>query len=139
MLAQAAAPLAQPNSPAKLLILDPHVQHGFASNVNVVRETIPNGMSLAKYGSETAGQITASGLTKTIARVPATLPAGPAVRLRYSINIPSPKSGRVVTATDQYLFVRGSTGYVVTFTTTPALRAQYAPIFATSARSIQLP
>ena len=47
MLAYAVAPLGQPNSPAKLLILDPHVKQGFASNVNVVKETIPTGMNLA--------------------------------------------------------------------------------------------
>lgn len=139
VLADAVAPLGQPNSAAKLLILDPHVKQGFASNVNVVKETIPTGMNLAKYGSATDEQIRAAGLTKTIERTPVTLPAGPAVRLRYSIDIPDSKGGRIQTATDQYLFVRGDKGYVVTYTTIPSLRAQYAPVFATSAQSIQLP
>ena len=65
------------------------------------------------------------------------LPAGTAVRLRYGLHFVL--DGREVeVATTQYVLVRVTRAYVVTYTTLRSRVAGLSPLFEASARTIRL-
>jgi hypothetical protein len=122
----------------KFVAADPKVRGGFATNVNVVVASAPPGMTQAGYRRALVTQIGAIPSVKgPVASAAVTLPTGPAVRLRYNLQLMVQRR-RLVTETLQYAFLRGGRSIVVTYTTTPESGAAYAPTFSRSARSIRL-
>lgn len=133
-LAPYLAQLTGPNSAAKFLALDPAVQGGFATNLNVVVAPIPS-VTFDQYRAAIASEIQRLlGATNVDQRV-VTIDGVRGVRLSYPFRI---TVGRTYTvATLQYAFPRGGKSIVVTYTTLPRLKARYAAAFARSATSIR--
>jgi len=134
-LAEVVSALAQPSSPTKLIVVDPQVRQGFASNVNVVVERIPTGTTLKQYADAAIAGVRSLKGISGLRRATVRLPAGPAEHVTYRLTFAA--NGKQLTVViEQYAFVHGP-AFVVTYSTLPSLRAHYAPIFADSARSIR--
>jgi hypothetical protein len=123
------------DSPLKLIAFDPIPLDGFATNANVVALPLAGPVPLSAYKEELIREAKSIGGAHLAAAI-VHLPGGAAVRLTYRLPIKS--KGRVFsTATTQYAFPRANRSVVVTYTTIPKAASTYAPIFATSARSIR--
>lgn len=126
--------LSGPNSAAKFLALDPAVQGGFATNVNVVVAPIPS-VTFDAYRTAIVAEIQSIVGSAKVEHRPVTIRGVRGVRISYSFRI---TVGRTYTvATLQYAFPRAGKSVVVTYTTLPRLKSRYAPTFARSAASIQ--
>jgi hypothetical protein len=126
--------LSGPGSAAKFLALDPAVQNGFATNVNVVVAPIPS-VPFNLFRTAIVNEIRSLvGSAKIDERV-VTIDGVHGVRLSYPFRI---TVGRTYTvSTLQYAFPRSGKSIVVTYTTLPRLKARYASTFARSAASIR--
>jgi hypothetical protein len=133
-LARYLGQLSGPRSAAKFLALDPAVQNGFATNVNVVVAPIPS-VSFEVYRAAIVNEIQSLiGSAKVVHR-PVTINGARGLRLSYPFQI---TVGRTYTvSTLQYAFPRVGRSVVVTYTTLPRLKTRYAPTFARSAASIR--
>ncbi len=137
-LAPLISALRSPSSGVKLFAFDPRLTAGFATNMNVVVEVVPAGTTAEQYADEALTQLRAfANVVRPIRRTRVHLPAGAAVRLRYGIRF-AVGGKSVVTATTQYVLVKGYRAYIVTYTTLPSLDASRSALFAASARSIRL-
>lgn len=119
----------------KILALDPNASGGFATNVNVLVQGLGEKVPLSVYARENAKAV--KRLTGTTPHVKLTrLPAGRCAEVSYepAFNFPN---GRKKLALLQYAFLRGSSQYVVTFTTLPSLADRYRTTFRRSAESFQ--
>lgn len=117
------------------VVVDPVRSSEFNSNVNVVVEPVPAGTPLARYGDALVAQIRTIH-AGAIGRTTVKLPAGQAIRLAYTPTLAAGTVRKKV-STLQYCFVRGRKGFVVTYTTLPALATAYRTRFLRSARSIR--
>jgi hypothetical protein len=126
--------LSGPGSAAKFLALDPAVQGGFATNVNVVVSPIPS-VTFDVYRSAILTEIRSIVGSAKVDHRPITIGGARGVRLSYPFRI---TVGRTYTvATLQYAFLRAGKSVVVTYTTLPRLKSRYASTFARSAASIR--
>jgi hypothetical protein len=122
------------NSAAKFLALDPVVQSGFATNVNVVVAPIPT-VTFDQFRTAIVNEIGSLVGLANIDQRAVKIDGARGVRLSYPFRI---TVGRAYTvATLQYAFQRPGKSVVVTYTTIPRLKARYAPTFARSASSIR--
>lgn len=131
-LAQQVEPFAQPGSPVKFVALDPDVQGGFATNVNVYVEEVPDGVTRDQYFEASLQKLTDAFGAPEQERV--SLPGGEAVRVSYEQEIASGRKVAIV----QYILFEEGTGYVLTYSTLPERSAEYADTFETSAESFDL-
>lgn len=130
--------LAGPDSPLKFVALDPDVRQGFATNLLVGVEDLPDGMNLDDYERATRLQISSLGtLQGEIEVSEAALPAGEARTMSYRSRL-TVGGTETVFATRQYYLVDGDKGYVITFTTLPGLVDAYANSFVRSADTFRL-
>jgi hypothetical protein len=118
----------------KFIALNPKVQSGFATNVNVVVVPVQTGITFAQYRqallSELGGIVTGK-LQQSVT----TIAGARALRLTYRLRL---SLGRAVTVqTLQYAFLRPGRSVVVTYTTLPTLSSSYAATFRKSAASIR--
>jgi hypothetical protein len=126
--------LSGPRSAAKFLALDPAVQNGFATNVNVVVAPIPS-VAFDVYRAAIVREIQGLVGSVKVDHRPVTIGGVRGVRISYPFRI---TVGRTYTvATLQYAFPRRRKSVVVTYTTLPALKSRYASTFARSAGSIR--
>jgi hypothetical protein len=126
--------LSGPNSAAKFLALDPAVQGGFATNVNVVVAPIPS-VTFDTYRTAIVAEIQSIVGSAKVTHRPVTIHGARGLRISYPFRI---TIGRTYTvATLQYAFPRAGKSVVVTYTTLPRLKSRYAPTFARSAASIR--
>ena len=126
--------LGGPNSPAKFLALDASLRGGFATNVNVAVVPVPS-ITFAQYRTALASEIRSIVGSAPIDARSVTIAGARAVRLSYKLQI---RFGRtVVVQTLQYGFLRPGRSVVVTYTTLPGLKSQFAQTFARSAASIR--
>jgi hypothetical protein len=133
-LAPYLAQLSGPSSPAKFLALDPAVQNGFATNVNVVVAPIPS-VPFDVYRAALVQEIRSIVGSAKIDHRRVTIAGARGLRLSYPLRI---TVGRTYTvSTLQYAFPRPGKNVVVTYTTLPRLKSRYAPTFARSAASIR--
>jgi hypothetical protein len=127
--------LSGPSSTAKFLALDPAVEGGFATNVNVVVARIPGSVTFDQYRTAIVSEVGSIVGSARIDTRDVTVGGMRAVRLSYPFRI---TVGRTYTvATLQYAFLRAGKSVVVTYTTLPRLKSRYAPTFAHSASSIR--
>jgi hypothetical protein len=136
------APLLQalrsPSSGVKLFAFDPQLTGGFATNMNLVVEQVPAGMSASQYAGAAVAQLgRLSNVVRPIRRRAIRLAAEPAVELSYHIRF-TLSGKQVVTSTTQYVLTHDARAFVVTYTTLPGLAGRYASPFAASAGSIRL-
>jgi hypothetical protein len=130
--------LAGPDSPLKFVALDPDVRQGFATNLLVGVEDLPDGMNLDDYERATRLQISSLGtLQGEIEVSEAALPAGEARTMSYRSRL-TVGGTETVFATRQYYLVDGHKGFVITFTTLPGLVDAYANSFVRSADTFRL-
>ena len=121
-------------SAAKFLALDPAVQGGFATNVNVVVAPIPS-VTFEVYRAAIVREIQSLVGSARVDHRPVTVNGARGVRLAYPFRI---TVGRTYTvSTLQYAFPRAGRSVVVTYTTLPRLQGRYAATFARSASSIR--
>lgn len=126
--------LSGPSSAAKFLALDPAVQTGFATNVNVVVAPIPS-VTFDVFRAAIVNEIRSLVGSAKVDHRPVTINGARGVRIAYPFRI---TVGRTYTvSTLQYAFPRPGKSVVVTYTTLPRLKARYAPTFARSAASIR--
>jgi hypothetical protein len=130
--------LRSPNSGIKLFAFDPKVTSGFATNLNLVVDRVPAGVTALQYATAAQRQLaTVPNVVRPLRRQTVRLPAGSSVRLQYGIKF-TLGGRRVVTSTTQYVLVDGTSAYVVTVTTLPKLFGSYASLITAMARSIRL-
>lgn len=126
--------LTGPNSAAKFLALDPGVQGGFATNVNVVVARIPT-VTFDQFRTAIVNEIASLVGSAKIDQRLVTIDGVRGVRLSYPFRITVGQTYTV--ATLQYVFQRAGKSVVVTYTTLPRLKSRYAPTFGRSAASIR--
>jgi hypothetical protein len=130
--------LTGPDSPLKFVALDPDIRQGFATNLLVGVEDLPDGMKLDDYELATRMQISSLGTLQGEIEVgKAALPAGEARTMSYRTRL-TVGGTKTVFATRQYYLVDGDKGYVITFTTLPGLVDTYANSFVRSADTFRL-
>ncbi|MBM3131160.1 MAG: hypothetical protein FJ009_21365 [Chloroflexi bacterium] len=109
----------------------------FATNLNVLRHTIPSATTFDAYVNTNVKQLQDSGIAKSITRRRVKLPAGDAEEIRYAAAMAITGAEKTQMALTQYLLVRNQQGYVLSFTTDPKLDAKYFPLFEKIVRSLQ--
>lgn len=123
------------DSVIKFIAFDPENSEDFTTNLNVVVEPTPTGISRDEYFE---------GSRKTIERIlgptdieeeRVDLPAGEATRLTY---VHSMNAEGLELLAIQYLLYEDSTGYTLTYTTLPPQRSAREPEFERSARSFRI-
>lgn len=118
----------------KLLALDPDIERGFATNLNVIVEPVKIDITREQYFEATMSQLRQLfGADFEEDRVD--LPAGEALHLTYE-QFEDPSGGTV--ATVQYILFEDGNGYVLTYSTLPDRVASSAAEFESSARSFRL-
>jgi hypothetical protein len=127
----------QPGSPVKFFALDPAVEKGFATNVNVVVQDVPDDLELPELAESSAAELRSLGVVEGLKTAEVSLPAGQAVKIRFRLRARYGTANRTV-ATLQYALLVGGRSYVVTYSTLPELESRYAPAFEESARSLRL-
>lgn len=126
--------LGGPNSPMKFIALNPKVQSGFATNVNVVVVPVQTGITFAQYRQALLSELGAI-VTGKLQQSVTTIAGARALRVTYRLRL---SLGRAVTVqTLQYAFLRPGRSVVVTYTTLPSLSSSYAATFGKSAASIR--
>lgn len=107
---------------------------GFATNVSLLRQPLPDGIALDFYAQLTAKQVQEKfAVTSPIALTPGSLPAGKLVALNYTMR---GVNGDIAVTT--YLIMQAQTVYDLTFTTTSAQTESYSQTFALIAKSFRL-
>jgi hypothetical protein len=127
----------QPGSPVKFFALDPAVEHGFATNVNVVVQDVADDLELSDLARSSAAELRSLGVVHGVRTTEVALPAGPAVKITFRLQARYGTASRTV-ATLQYALLDEGKSYVVTYSTLPELQSRYASAFEKSARSLRL-
>ena len=122
--------LAGPNSPIKLLAVDPTGQQNFRANMNVIQTRVPKDLSFQQLSKNEAAQIKLVSSVQHMRQAAVELPAGRALRLTYDVQ----SKGLV----HQYFVKQDDLLYVLTYTTSTATAPRYAKIFDLSAHTFQL-
>jgi hypothetical protein len=108
----------------------------FATNLNVLHHAAPT-MTFDTYVNTNVKQVQDSGVAKALNQRRVKFPFGEAAEIRYTAAMAITGTEKTQMALTQYLILRNREGYVLTFTTTPALDAKYFPTFEKIARSWQ--
>jgi hypothetical protein len=133
--AGAAEALARPNSPMKLVAVDPS-GGPFATNVNVLVSRIPADEPFESWTAAETAEISPLKPTE-LRKAVVQLPAARAYRLRYHARLSIRGTPRNL-AIHQYMIKRGPFLYVITFTTEAAKEDALAGTFESSARTFEL-
>jgi hypothetical protein len=131
-----AAAVSKKNSPFKFFAYDPVVRKRFATNLNVVVTPVPEGVTPEKYKRSALAEAKALADSR-LDSSEVDLPAGKALRIEYRARFLL-NGRRKAIATTQYAFLLDKKSYVLTYTTLPAFRSDYADWFKLSAESFQL-
>lgn len=113
----------------------PHVlDTGFATNVSLLRQPLPPGISLEFYSQIMAKQVQERfALLSPVSITPGSVPAGKSVTLNYTMS--GPHNGLAIV---EYLIMQGQTVYDLKFTTTAEQSDVYVANFAMIAESFKL-
>jgi hypothetical protein len=105
-------------------------QNNFATNLNIIVEPLPFAASLDFYTQATESQLkTLSAVQQPVVSRRVNTVAGPAQELQYHLKLVATGNQPVTTYTNQFLFVRGKSAYVVTLTTLENKEKDYTDIF----------
>jgi len=128
--------LGKKNSPFKFFAYDPIVHQKFATNLNVVVRPVPKSTSWDAYRRSALGEAKSIALGR-VAATDVDLPAGKALRVEYHIRFVLGGRKRILSTT-QYALLLENESYVLTYTTLPSARDEYADWFKLSAESFRL-
>ena len=109
----------------------------FATNLNVIHNAVPQGVTMDSYVNANLKQLQDSGVAKSITHQRIKFPAGEAEELRYTAAMAITGTAKTPMALTQYLILHNREGYVLSFTTDPKLDAKYFPTFEKIAKSLQ--
>ena len=127
--------LSRPNSPMKLVAVDPSAT-GFATNVNVLVSPIPAGTPFSTWTKAEAAQVQALHPTH-VSQGPVQLEPGKGYRLAYRAKLMIRGRPREL-AIHQYMVKRDGRLYVITYTTSAEDEARWAQTFNRSAHTFEL-
>jgi len=122
--------LAGPQSPIKLIAVEPAGKQAFRANMNVIQTRVPKSLSFEELSKNEATQIKLVSAVQDMRQAALRVPAGRALRLTYRV-----KQRGVV---QQYFVKHDSLLYVLTYTTSIAAASHYAKIFDLSAHTFEL-
>jgi hypothetical protein len=122
--------LRKPDSPIKLIGLDPFAAGTFVTNMNVLQTQVPSSLSFEELTRTEAGQIKLVSGVKEMRQQETVVPGGRTLHLSYRT-----RSNAFV---HQYFVKHDELLYVLTYTTAPAGSARYAKIFDMSAHTFQV-
>jgi hypothetical protein len=128
--------LGKKNSPFKFFAYDSVVHNHFSTNLNVLVQPVPRGTTWERYKASALREARSVADSKVKAGEVA-LPAGKAVKARYTVRFTLNGRKKAVSTT-QYALLLDGKSYVLTYTSLPADRAEYAIWFEQSAKSFQL-
>lgn len=127
-----------PNALIKFLAFDPAVERGFATNANVIVETVPSWMKFDDYVQASLEQLRAAAFVSgSVQSEEVSLPGGRAEKLSYLADFNYP-SGKRTVAILQYALLRAAHGYVISFSTLPDRTDEYAATFRRSAETFRI-
>jgi hypothetical protein len=135
-LAAYAGVVGKKNSPFKFFAYDPVVRQKFATNLNVLARPVPKGTTWDAYRRGALKEAKSIAVGR-VAAADVDLPSGKALRVEYHIRFVFNGRKRTVSTT-QYALLLEDTSYVLTYTTLPVQRDEYADWFKLSAESFQL-
>lgn len=127
--------LSRPNSPMKLVAVDPSAT-SFATNVNVLVSSIPASAPFDTWTKAEVAQVGALHPTH-VSQGPVQLTPGEAYRLSYHAKLSIRGNPREL-AIHQYMVKRGGRLFVITYTTSAAEEAQRTKTFDESAHTFDL-
>lgn len=110
------------------------LESGFATNVSLLRQPLPAGITLELYSQIMAKQAQErQALISPVTLTPGTVPAGKSITLNYTVS--GPHGGLAVV---EYLIMQDQTVYDLKFTTTAEQSDVYVAAFASIAESFKL-
>ncbi|MBI4672860.1 MAG: hypothetical protein HY741_14485 [Chloroflexi bacterium] len=113
-------------------------QAGFATNVTVTRQTLPNSVSFDTFVSVNLNQLDAlTTRNSDIVNERVSLAGQPAERVRYLLALNRDQDSPMTAAITQYLVLNGRDAYVLTYSTRNDLVNKYRSVFDTSAASLR--
>jgi len=123
----------------KMLAFDtksPTLPEQFATNMNVVAAPVAAGTDFNAFLEQTLQQLQEVPGASDIQALRGSLPAGESARVRSTVKL---TSGNVTVeyTTVQYLVMRRSTGYVISFATLPDHVEYYAPLYEQIAKTFR--
>jgi hypothetical protein len=122
--------LRKPDSPIKLIGLDPFAAGRFVTNMNVLQTQVPSSLSFEELARTEAAQIKLVSGVKEMGQQETVVPGGRTLHLSYRT--------RLNAMVHQYFVKHDELLYVLTYTTAPAGSARYAKIFDMSAHTFQV-
>jgi hypothetical protein len=112
---------------------------GFATNLNLIKEDAPSDMDLDKLAqsaiSEMKQQLNLNDSIKFF-KNRINVNSGEALRLQYDLSLNMPNGKPIPLSFTQYLVIDSGSAYILTFATTEAEFAQYAPQFDKVAKTL---
>jgi hypothetical protein len=126
--------IAAPDSPIKLVAIDPDAEEGFATNLNVVVERPPASVTREQYFDASTAQLESFDLTEFDEEL-VELPAGEALHITYEDSRGGVDQPLAVA---QYVLFENGTGFTLTYTTLAAALASHRDDFEESARSFRI-
>jgi hypothetical protein len=122
------------DSPIKLVAVDPDVENGFATNLNVVVSELPSGATREDYFTSLAPQLEELGVTEFTEDL-VDLPAGEAQHVTYEHQRAGADQPLAVV---HYVLVEEGVGYTLTYTTPAAGLEDRLAEFERSAGSFRI-
>lgn len=124
----------------KLLAFDlesPTLAEQFVTNMNVVVAPVPAGIRFEDFVEANLSQLrSVPGLAGEVETRTVTVPAGQAAVVRSRLTLQGP-GGETIAAITQYLLVRETRGYILSFSTTPTHEASYTETFTRIANTFR--
>jgi hypothetical protein len=112
---------------------------GFATNVNVLKQSLGMEMSLDVFAQVSVAQLeNMDMILGDVTQRHVNLAAGEGIELKYRMEMNLPDGKAMTLALTQYAVIRGEDAYVITLSTTDDQAGTYAPIFEKIAQSFQL-
>jgi hypothetical protein len=136
-LGQQIEALTRPNSPIKMLAVDPRVRTGFVTNLNVIVTPIPSGVSFDDWTSAEVREIKSVQTVRALKQEDLRLSAGRALHLSYRASFNRP-GGSYTASIHQYMVKDDGRLYILTYTSAPGSEPRYRPVFEKSARTLRL-
>lgn len=113
-------------------------QAGFATNVTITRQTLPNPVSFETFVAINLNQLNAlTTRSSDIVNERTSIAGQPAERVRYLITLHRENEAPLTASITQYLVLNGRNAYVLTFATRTDLTENYRAVFEQSAASLR--
>jgi hypothetical protein len=115
----------------------PTLAEEFATNANVVVESLPAGVEFDEYLQANLSQLReVPKVSVSLEDDNLALPGGRAALIRSTFSLNSPDGEREVSVT-QYVFLKGGRGFILSMTTTPGHAATYEPLWEQIAKTFE--